>query len=64
MRRDARITSPSRRAAAAQPFLSIVPLKLPAYLADHLRANREALAAATLLNVVCGRPTEWTAPGL
>jgi 2-polyprenyl-6-methoxyphenol hydroxylase-like FAD-dependent oxidoreductase len=38
--------------------------RLPAYLADHLRAHREAVAAATLLNVVCGRLTEWTAPGL
>jgi 2-polyprenyl-6-methoxyphenol hydroxylase-like FAD-dependent oxidoreductase len=36
----------------------------PAYLADHLRAHREAVAGATLLNVVCGRLTEWTAPGL
>jgi 2-polyprenyl-6-methoxyphenol hydroxylase-like FAD-dependent oxidoreductase len=38
--------------------------RLPAYLADHLRAHREAVAGATLLNVVCGRLTEWTAPGL
>src|SRR5439155_5221106 len=37
---------------------------LPAFLADHLRAHREAVAGATLLNVVCGRLTEWTAPGL
>jgi 2-polyprenyl-6-methoxyphenol hydroxylase-like FAD-dependent oxidoreductase len=36
----------------------------PAYLADHLRVLREAVAGATLLNVVCGRLTEWTAPGL
>jgi len=38
--------------------------RLPAYLADHLRAHREAITNATLLNVVCGRLTEWTAPGL
>jgi 2-polyprenyl-6-methoxyphenol hydroxylase-like FAD-dependent oxidoreductase len=38
--------------------------RLPAYLADHLRAHREAVSGATLLNVVCGRLTEWTAPGL
>lgn len=38
--------------------------RLPAYLADHLRAHREAVAGATLLNVVCGRLTAWTAPGL
>jgi 2-polyprenyl-6-methoxyphenol hydroxylase-like FAD-dependent oxidoreductase len=36
----------------------------PAYLADHLRAHREIVAGATLLDVVCGRITEWTAPGL
>jgi 2-polyprenyl-6-methoxyphenol hydroxylase-like FAD-dependent oxidoreductase len=36
----------------------------PAYLADHLRAHRELVAGATLLNVVCGRLTEWTVPGL
>jgi 2-polyprenyl-6-methoxyphenol hydroxylase-like FAD-dependent oxidoreductase len=38
--------------------------RLPAYLADHLRAHRDAVAGATLLNVVCGRLAEWTAPGL
>ena len=38
--------------------------RLPAYLADHLRAHREAVAGAVLLNVVAGRLTEWTAPGL
>jgi 2-polyprenyl-6-methoxyphenol hydroxylase-like FAD-dependent oxidoreductase len=37
---------------------------LPAYLADHLRAHRDAVATATLLNVVCGRLTEWESPGL
>jgi 2-polyprenyl-6-methoxyphenol hydroxylase-like FAD-dependent oxidoreductase len=37
---------------------------LPAYLADHLRAHRQAVAGATLLNVVCGRLTEWSSPGL
>ena len=38
--------------------------RLPAYLAEHLRAHREAVAGATLLDVVCGRLTEWTLPGL
>jgi 2-polyprenyl-6-methoxyphenol hydroxylase-like FAD-dependent oxidoreductase len=38
--------------------------RLPGYLADHLRTHREAVAGATLLNVVCGRLTEWTVPGL
>jgi 2-polyprenyl-6-methoxyphenol hydroxylase-like FAD-dependent oxidoreductase len=38
--------------------------RLPGFLADHLRAHREAVVSATLLNVLCGRLTEWTAPGL
>jgi 2-polyprenyl-6-methoxyphenol hydroxylase-like FAD-dependent oxidoreductase len=38
--------------------------RLPAFLAEHLRAHRASVAGATLLNVVCGRLTEWTAPGL
>jgi 2-polyprenyl-6-methoxyphenol hydroxylase-like FAD-dependent oxidoreductase len=38
--------------------------RLPGYLVDHLRFHREAVASATLLNVVCGRLTEWTVPGL
>jgi len=38
--------------------------RLPANLAAHLRTHREAVARAALLNVVCGRLTEWTTPGL
>jgi 2-polyprenyl-6-methoxyphenol hydroxylase-like FAD-dependent oxidoreductase len=38
--------------------------RLPAFLADHLRTHREAVAKAQLLNVVCGRLTKWTIPGL
>src|SRR5262249_5130010 len=38
--------------------------RLPAYLADHLRAHRDAVAVATLLHVVCRRLTERPAPGL
>jgi 2-polyprenyl-6-methoxyphenol hydroxylase-like FAD-dependent oxidoreductase len=37
---------------------------LPSWLANHLRAHRHAVAGAVLLNVVCGRLVEWTAPGL
>jgi 2-polyprenyl-6-methoxyphenol hydroxylase-like FAD-dependent oxidoreductase len=36
----------------------------PRYLADHLRAHRDAMSGVTLLDVVCGRLTEWTLPGL
>src|SRR5262249_37384188 len=52
------------RARGAEEWTEETIGQLPAYLADHLRAHREAVAAATLLNVVCGRLTEWTAPGL
>jgi 2-polyprenyl-6-methoxyphenol hydroxylase-like FAD-dependent oxidoreductase len=38
--------------------------RLPGDLANHVRGHREALAGATVLNVVCGRLTEWTSPGL
>ena len=52
------------RARGAEEWTEELIGRLPAYLADHLRANREAVAGATLLNVVCGRLPEWTAPGL
>jgi 2-polyprenyl-6-methoxyphenol hydroxylase-like FAD-dependent oxidoreductase len=37
---------------------------LPAQLAAHLRTHRDAVARATVLNVVCGRLITWTAPAL
>lgn len=52
------------RARGAGEWTEELIAAFPAYLADHLRAHREAVASATLLNVVCGRLTEWTAPGL
>jgi 2-polyprenyl-6-methoxyphenol hydroxylase-like FAD-dependent oxidoreductase len=52
------------RGRGAEDWTAELIGRLPAYLADHLRAHREAVAAAVLLNVVCGRLTEWTAPGL
>jgi 2-polyprenyl-6-methoxyphenol hydroxylase-like FAD-dependent oxidoreductase len=52
------------RARGAEEWTEELIGALPAYLADHLRAHREVVAGATLLNVVCGRLTEWTAPGL
>jgi 2-polyprenyl-6-methoxyphenol hydroxylase-like FAD-dependent oxidoreductase len=38
--------------------------RLPPVLAAHMAAHRDMVARATLLNVVCGRLTNWTAPGL
>ncbi len=38
--------------------------RLPAFLANHLRSQRELFVGTTLLNVVCGRLTEWSLPGL
>jgi 2-polyprenyl-6-methoxyphenol hydroxylase-like FAD-dependent oxidoreductase len=52
------------RSRSAEEWTEELIAAFPAYLADHLRAHREAVADATLLNVVCGRLTEWTAPGL
>jgi 2-polyprenyl-6-methoxyphenol hydroxylase-like FAD-dependent oxidoreductase len=52
------------RARGAKEWTEELIGAFPAYLADHLRAHREVVAGATLLNVVCGRLTEWTAPGL
>jgi 2-polyprenyl-6-methoxyphenol hydroxylase-like FAD-dependent oxidoreductase len=52
------------RARGAKEWTEELIGRLPAYLADHLRIHRDAVAGATLLNVVCGRLTEWTVPGL
>jgi 2-polyprenyl-6-methoxyphenol hydroxylase-like FAD-dependent oxidoreductase len=52
------------RARSVEEWTEELIAAFPPYLADHLRAHREAVADATLLNVVCGRLTEWTAPGL
>jgi 2-polyprenyl-6-methoxyphenol hydroxylase-like FAD-dependent oxidoreductase len=55
---------PALRARAVVEWTDELIGPCPAYLADQLRAHREAVAGATLLNVVCGRLTEWTLPGL
>jgi 2-polyprenyl-6-methoxyphenol hydroxylase-like FAD-dependent oxidoreductase len=52
------------RAGGADAWTDELIGLLPAFLADHLRNHREAAAKAILLNVVCGRLTQWTAPGL
>jgi 2-polyprenyl-6-methoxyphenol hydroxylase-like FAD-dependent oxidoreductase len=52
------------RARVAEQWTEELIGRLPAYLADHLRAHRETVAGTKLLSVVCGRLTEWTAPGL
>jgi 2-polyprenyl-6-methoxyphenol hydroxylase-like FAD-dependent oxidoreductase len=52
------------RARGADQWTEELIAAFPAYLANHLRANREAVAGATLLDVVCGRLDTWTAPGL
>jgi 2-polyprenyl-6-methoxyphenol hydroxylase-like FAD-dependent oxidoreductase len=52
------------RARGAEAWAEELIGRLPPYLADHLRAHREIVVGATLLNVVCGRLTEWTVPGL
>lgn len=52
------------RARGAEDWTEELIGRLPGYLADHLRVHREAVAGAMLLNVICGRLTEWTTPGL
>jgi 2-polyprenyl-6-methoxyphenol hydroxylase-like FAD-dependent oxidoreductase len=55
---------PALRARAVAEWTDELIGGAPAYLTDHLRAHREAVAGVTLLNVVCGRLTEWALPGL
>jgi 2-polyprenyl-6-methoxyphenol hydroxylase-like FAD-dependent oxidoreductase len=52
------------RARGAEEWTEELIGAFPAYLANHLRVHRELVAHATLLNVVCGRLTEWSVPGL
>jgi 2-polyprenyl-6-methoxyphenol hydroxylase-like FAD-dependent oxidoreductase len=52
------------RARGAEQWTEELIEGLPGFLADHLRAHRNMVAGATLLDVICGRLTEWTMPGL
>jgi 2-polyprenyl-6-methoxyphenol hydroxylase-like FAD-dependent oxidoreductase len=52
------------RARGAEVWTEELIRTFPSGMADHLRVHRKAVAGATMLNVVCGRLTEWTAPGL
>src|SRR5262245_14032545 len=46
---------PALRARGAEEWTEELIGRLPGFLADHLRAHRDAVASATLLNVLCGR---------
>jgi 2-polyprenyl-6-methoxyphenol hydroxylase-like FAD-dependent oxidoreductase len=52
------------RARGAETWTEELIGRLPPGLAAHLRAHRQLVAQAMLLNVICGRLTTWTAPGL
>jgi 2-polyprenyl-6-methoxyphenol hydroxylase-like FAD-dependent oxidoreductase len=52
------------RARGAEVWTEELIGRMPGYLADHLRTHRAAVAGAQVLNVVCGRLTQWTSPGL
>ena len=52
------------RTRGAEQWTEELIAGLPPFLAEHLRAHREAVAGATLLDVICGRLTVWTVPGL
>jgi 2-polyprenyl-6-methoxyphenol hydroxylase-like FAD-dependent oxidoreductase len=53
-----------RRALGPEAWTESLIGRLPNYLAEQLRAHRDTVANATLLNVVCGRLAEWSIPGL
>jgi 2-polyprenyl-6-methoxyphenol hydroxylase-like FAD-dependent oxidoreductase len=57
-------TAPALRAGGMEAWVEERIGRLPAHLAAHFRAHRDKLTHATLLDVVCGRLTTWTAPGL
>jgi 2-polyprenyl-6-methoxyphenol hydroxylase-like FAD-dependent oxidoreductase len=52
------------RSRGTKAWLDELIGRLPAYLAEHLRAHRDALSDSTVLNVVCGRLEKWSTPGL
>jgi 2-polyprenyl-6-methoxyphenol hydroxylase-like FAD-dependent oxidoreductase len=54
----------SLRARGADVWTEELIAGLPGFLADQLRKHRDAVANATLLDVICGRLVDWTAPGL
>jgi 2-polyprenyl-6-methoxyphenol hydroxylase-like FAD-dependent oxidoreductase len=57
-------TVPELRARGMEAWVEERLGRLPAGLAAHFRAHKEKLTRATLLDVVCGRLSNWTAPGL
>jgi 2-polyprenyl-6-methoxyphenol hydroxylase-like FAD-dependent oxidoreductase len=52
------------RAKGIEAWTEELLAPLSADLASYLRANREAMSKAVLLDVIVGRLTEWTRPGL
>jgi 2-polyprenyl-6-methoxyphenol hydroxylase-like FAD-dependent oxidoreductase len=52
------------RAKGDQAWTEELISRLSPDLAGHLRAHREAVGKAVLLDVIVGRLTNWTAPGL
>jgi 2-polyprenyl-6-methoxyphenol hydroxylase-like FAD-dependent oxidoreductase len=57
-------TFPHLRARGAEAWTEELIGRLTPDMAAYLRANREAVSKAVLLDVVVGRLTEWTRPGL
>jgi 2-polyprenyl-6-methoxyphenol hydroxylase-like FAD-dependent oxidoreductase len=55
---------PALRNQSPESWTEELIQRLPGSLADDVRAHRDIVAGATLLSVVCGRLTQWTAPGL
>jgi 2-polyprenyl-6-methoxyphenol hydroxylase-like FAD-dependent oxidoreductase len=57
-------SSRALRAAGADEWTAELLRRVSPELAAHLHAHREAVARAVLLDVICGRLTAWTRPGL
>lgn len=52
------------RRMGADRWLDAMTAYVPPHFAAHLRAHRDSLTHPFLLDVVCDRLTDWTAPGL
>jgi 2-polyprenyl-6-methoxyphenol hydroxylase-like FAD-dependent oxidoreductase len=57
-------SSRALRAAGVEEWTAELLRRVSPELAAHLQAHRAAVARAALLDVVCGRLTAWTRPGL
>jgi 2-polyprenyl-6-methoxyphenol hydroxylase-like FAD-dependent oxidoreductase len=55
---------PAMRTRGIDAWTEPLIARVPEAFAPHLRAHGDALGRAVLLDVICGRLTRWTAPGV